>query len=93
MDQEKFNLVNSKELETKSYEEILQMEKQLMYNPNATHADLGIITAERVKRELKIGNFKGYTMDEVFGELLKGSVFEKKYKNRLSSQIRLSSNL
>lgn len=93
MNQEKFNLVNSKELETKSYEEIVQMEKQLMDNPNATHTDLGIITAERVEREVKMGIFKGYTMDEVFGELLKGSIFEKKYKNRLSSEIRLSSNL
>lgn len=93
MEQDKPNLVNSKELKRKSYEEIMQMEEQLMDNPNATHADLGIITAERVKRELKMGNFKGYTMDEVFGELLKGSIFEKKYKNRLSSEIRLSSNL
>ena len=25
-----------------------------------------------------MGTFKGYTIDEVFGELLKGSAFEKK---------------
>lgn len=93
MEQNEPNLINSKELETESYEEIVQMEKALICNPNATYADLGIITAERVKRELKMGSFKGYTMDEVFGELLKGSIFEKKYKNRLSSKIRFSTNL
>lgn len=93
MEQNKSNLINSKELEAKSYKEIVQMEKQLMNNQKATHADLGIITAERVKRELEMGSFNGYTMDEVFGELLRGSIFEKKYRNRLSSKIRLSSNL
>lgn len=93
MEQNKPNLINSKELETKSYKEIVKIEKQLMNNTNATHADLAIITAERVKRELEMGSFKGYTMDEVFGELLKGSIFEKKYKNRLSSKIRFSTNL
>ena len=72
MEQDKPNLVNSKELEKKSYKEIVEIEKKIMDNPKATHADLGIITAERVERELKMGIFKGYTMDEVFGELLRG---------------------
>lgn len=93
MDQDKLNLINIEELETKTYEEILKMEEELLNNPNATHADLGIITSERVERELEMGTFRGYTMDEVFGELLKDSIFEKKYKNKLSSKIRVSTNL
>ena len=40
-----------------------------------------------------MGTFKGYTIDEVFGELLKGSAFEKKRdNNKRNSKFRTLAN-
>ena len=41
MDDEKFNLVNEEEVESKRYEELLQLEEELMHNPRATGLDIG----------------------------------------------------
>lgn len=93
MEQDKLNLVNSKELEEKSYEEILKMEEELMHNPDATHADLGVITAERIEREVKMGTFKGRSIDEVCKDILDGTIFEKENRNQLSIRVRASTSL
>lgn len=81
MDQEKFNLVIKEEVYAKSYEELVNFEKELMYNPEATDLDIAFVSAVVLDRELEMGVFKGYTMDEVFGRLLKESIFEESKNN------------
>lgn len=81
MNQEEFNLVNKEEVYAKSYEELLKLEKDLMRNPEATDLDLAFVSSVVIDRELEKGTFKGYTIDEVFGRLLKGTPFDKKRNN------------
>ncbi len=92
MDQDKVNLVNPEELESKSYEEIVEMEKEIMQNPEATHADLGVIAAEVVTRELKMGIFKGYDVNEVCRDIISGKIYEKIPRDALYSNTRISTN-
>ena len=83
MDQEKFNLVNKEEVYKKSYEELLKMDEELMHNPEATDLDIAFVSAVILDRELEMGTFKGYTIDEVFGRLLKDTPFyESEYNNK-----------
>lgn len=94
MDQEKFNLVNEEEVDSKSYEELKEMEKELMNNPEATDLDLAYVSAVVIDREEKMGIFEGYTIDEVFGRLLKDSPFDKnKFNNKQSCSSRIRTNI
>lgn len=93
MDQEKFNLVNEEEVYAKSYEELVQLEEELMHNPEATDLDIAFVSAVVLDRELEMGTFKGYTIDEVFGRLLEDSEFdESKSNNKRKSKPRLATN-
>ena len=89
MDQNKFNLVNEEELENMSYEELIQKEKEVIHNPEATDRDLGSICGAVLDKELELDIFKGYDIDEVFGELLKGTEFDN---NKASCKRRLATN-
>ena len=94
MNQEKFNLVNKEEVYAKNYEELLQLEKELMNNPQATGLDLAFVSAVIIDREEEMGIFEGYTIDEVFGRLLKDSSFDKNNSNNKKSCIcRIRSNI
>ena len=94
MNQEKFNLVNKEEVYLKSYEELIKMEKELMQNPEATHLDIAFVSAVILDKELEMGTFKGYTVDEVFGRLLKDKTLDKKRNNNKRSCIsRVESNI
>lgn len=55
MDDEKFNLVNEEEVESKSYEELLKLEEDLMHNPEATGLDLAFVTSVILDREKEMG--------------------------------------
>lgn len=92
MDQEKFNLVNEEEVYEKSYEELLKLEEELIHNTETTDLDLAFVSAVILDRELKMGTFKGYTMNEVFGRLLKDSIFEKRNNNKQTSKARITTN-
>lgn len=93
MDQEKFNLVDKKEVYSKSYEELVQLEEELMHNPEATDLDIAFVSAIVLDRELEMGTFKGYTIDEVFGRLLKDTPFDKsKSNNKRKSRPRFVTN-
>lgn len=81
MDQNEFNLVNEKELENMSYEELVKKEKEVINNPEATERDLGAICGRVLDRELELGIFKGYDINEVFDELLKGTEIDKNKEN------------
>lgn len=81
MEQNKLNLVDEKELENMSYEELIQKEKEVIYNPEATDRDLGAICGAVFDKEMELGIFKGYDIDEVFGELLKGTEFDNNKTN------------
>lgn len=93
MDQEKFNLVNKEEVYKKSYEELLKMDEELMHNPEATDLDIAFVSAVILDRELEMGTFKGYTIDEVFGRLLEDVPFyEGKPNNKWKSKPRFNTN-
>lgn len=81
MNQEEFNLVNKEEVYAKSYEELLKLEKELMLSPEATDLDLAFVSSVVIDREEEMGIFKGYTIDEVFGRLLKDTPFDKTRNN------------
>ena len=89
MDQDKLNLVNEEELENMSYEELVKKEKEVIYNPEATDRDLGAICGAVFEKEMELGIFKGYDIDEVFGELLKGTEFDS---NKPNCKRRLATN-
>lgn len=83
MDQEKLNLVNEEEIYKKSYEELLKLDEELMHNPEATDLDIAFVSAVILDRELEMGTFKGYTIDEVFGRLSEDVQFyESKPNNK-----------
>lgn len=82
MDQEKFNLVNEEEVYAKSYEELVQLEEELMHNPEATDLDIAFVSAVILDRELEMGIDNTIPWDEVVDELLKGTEFENNNKNR-----------
>lgn len=82
MDQEKFNLVNEEEVYAKSYEELLQLEEELMHNPEATDLDIAFVSAVVLDRELEMGIDNTIPWDEVVDELLKGTEFENNNKKR-----------
>lgn len=81
MNQEEFNLVSKEEVYAKSYKELLKLERELMQNPEATDLDLAFVSSVVIDRQLEMGIFKGYTIDEVFGRLLEDTSFDKKRNN------------
>lgn len=94
MDQEKFNLVNKEEVYAKNYEELVQLEQELMNNPKATHLDIAFVSAVIIKREEEMGIFEGYTIDEVFGRLLKDRTLdENNFNNKKSCISRIRANI
>lgn len=90
MDDEKFNLVNEEEIEKKSYEELLQIEEELMNNPNATGLDIAFVRAVIIEREEEMGIDNTIPWDEVVDELLKGTEFEN--SNRKTCNPRVDTN-
>lgn len=90
MDDEKFNLVNEEEIEKKSYEELLQIEEELMNNPNATGLDIAFVRAVIIEREEEMGIDNTIPWDEVVDELLKGTEFEN--SNRKTCNPRVATN-
>lgn len=87
MDQEKFNLVDKKEVYAKSYEELVQLEKELMHNPEATDLDIAFVSAVVLDRELEMGIDNTIPWDEVVDELLKGTEFENNNKSRCRERL------
>ena len=87
MDDEKFNLVNEEEVKSKSYEELLQLEEELMNNPNATGLDLAYVSAVIIDREEEMGIDNTILWDEVIDELLKGTEFENNNKKNCTTRI------
>ena len=90
MDQEKFNLVNKEEVYTKSYEELLQLEEELMHNPEATGLDLAFVTSVVIDREEELGIDNTIPWNEVIDELLKGTEFDN--SNRKICTTRVTTN-
>lgn len=90
MDEEKFNLVNKEEVYKKSYEELLEMEKDLMHNPEATELDLAFVSAVIIDRENEMGIDNTIPWKQVIDELLKGTEFEN--NNQRSCKARFTTN-
>ena len=90
MDDEKFNLVNKKEVQVKSYEELLQLEEELMHNPKASGLDIAFVRAVIIDREEEMGIDNTIPWDEVIDELLKGTEFEN--SNRKTCKPRVATN-
>ena len=89
MDQNEFNLVNEEELENMSYEELIQKEKEIIHNPEATDRDLGSICGAVFDKEMELGIFKGISWDDVVNELLKGTEFDN---NKTGCNRRVATN-
>lgn len=87
MDDEKFNLVNEEEVESKNYEELLQLEEELMHNPEATSLDLAFVSAVIIDREEEMGIDNTIPWDEVIDELLKGTEFENNNKKNCTTRV------
>lgn len=87
MDDEKFNLVNEEEVEAKSYEELLQLEEELMNNPNATSLDLAYVSAVIIDREEEMGIDNTIPWEQVIDELLKGTEFENNNKKNAQREL------
>lgn len=90
MDDEKFNLVNEEEVYAKSYEELLQLEENLMHNPEATGLDLAFVSAVIIDRENEMGIDNTIPWEQVIDELLKGTEFEN--NNKKTCKPRLATN-
>ena len=87
MDDEKFNLVNEEEVDAKSYEELLQLEEELMNNPNATGLDLAYVSAVIIDREEEMGIDNTIPWEQVIDELLKGTEFENNNKKNCTARV------
>ena len=87
MDEEKFNLVDKKEVYEKSYEELVKMEEELRQNPEATGLDIAFVSAVVLDRELEMGIDNTIPWDEVVDELLKGTEFESNNKSRCKERL------
>ena len=87
MDDDKFNLVNEEEVEAKSYEELLQLEKELMHNPKASGLDIAFVRAVIIDREEEMGIDNTIPWDEVIDELLKGTEFENNNKKNCTTRV------
>lgn len=87
MDEEKFNLVDKKEVYAKSYEELLKMEEELRQNPEATGLDIAFVSAVVLDRELEMGIDNTIPWDEVVDELLKGTEFESNNESRCKERL------
>lgn len=87
MDQEQFNLVNEEEVYSKSYEELVKLEEELMHKPEATDLDIAFVSAVVLDRELEMGIDNTIPWDEVVDELLKGTEFENNNKSRCKERI------
>lgn len=86
MDDEKFNLVNKQEIYGKSYEELLQLEEELMHNPEATGLDLAFVSAVVLDREKEMGIDNTIPWEQVIDELLKGTEFDNSNKKKLHTK-------
>ena len=87
MDDEKFNLVNKQEVYTKTYEELLQLEEELMYNPEATGLDLAFVSAVVLDREKEMGIDNTIPWEQVIDELLKGTEFDNSNKKNCTARV------
>ena len=90
MDDEKFNLVNKEDLYAKSYEELLQLEEELMHNPEATGLDLAFLASVIIDREEEMGIDNTIPWEQVIDELLKGTEFENNNKKNCTARIATS---
>ena len=70
MDDEKFNLVNEEDVYKKSYEELLQLEEDLMNNPKATGLDIAFVRSVIIDREKEMGIDNTIPWEQVIDELL-----------------------
>jgi len=87
MDDEKFNLVNEEEIESKSYEELLKLQKELTNNPKASGLDIAFVRAIIIDREEEMGIDNTIPWDEVIDELLKGIEFENNNKKNCTTRV------
>jgi len=87
MDDEKFNLVNEEEIESKSYEELLKLQKELTNNPKASGLDIAFVRAVIIDREEEMGIDNTIPWDEVIDELLKGTEFENNNKKNCTTRV------
>ena len=87
MDDEKFNLVNEEEVYAKSYEELLQLEEELMHKPEATGLDLAFVSSVVINREKEMGIDNTIPWEQVIDELLKGTEFESNNKKTCTASI------
>lgn len=90
MDDEKFNLVNEEDVYKKSYEELLQLEEDLMNNPKATGLDIAFVRSVIIDREKEMGIDNTIPWEQVIDELLKGTEFEN--NNRKTCTARANTN-
>ena len=87
MDQEKFNLVNEEDVETKSYKELLKLQEELANNPQASGLDIAFVRAIIIDREEKMGIDNTVPWEQVVDELLKGIKFENSSRKTCKSSI------
>lgn len=90
MDDEKFSLLNEEEIESKSYEELLKLEEDLMHNPEATGLDLAFVTSVILDREKEMGIDNTIPWEQVIDELLKGTEFENNNRKTCSTRININ---
>lgn len=90
MDDEKFNLVNEEDVYKKSYEELLQLEEDLMNNPKATGLDIAFVRSVIIDREKEMGIDNTIPWEQVIDGLLKGTEFEN--NNRKTCTARANTN-
>ncbi|MBQ3145561.1 MAG: hypothetical protein IJB90_03200 [Clostridia bacterium] len=87
MDQEKFNLVNEEEAEAKSYEDLLQLQKELVNNPQASDLDIAFVRAIIIDREEEMGIDNTIPWEQAVDELLKGTEFENNHRKRCTTRV------
>lgn len=87
MDDEKFNLVNKQEVYAKSYEELLQLEEELMHNPKASGLDIAFVRSVVIDREEEMGIDNTIPWEQVIDELLKGTEFENSNKKTCKPRV------
>ena len=87
MDQEKFNLVNEEEVESKSYEELLRLQEELVNNPQASDLDIAFVRAIIIDREEEMGIDNTVPWEQAIDELLKGTKFENSNRKRCTTRV------
>lgn len=87
MEEEKFNLVNEDEVESKNYEELLKLHQELVNNPQASDLDIAFVRAIIIDREQGMGIDNTIPWEKAVDELLKGTEFENSNRKRCTTRV------